>query len=136
VGARERAGHRGERDTHDGRLKLSQLTGGIDASIRVLAHAGVELLQPIRSASGAEVSGLVGGGWHQGGGQMGCILSGNYVGLDGSVTYDEAAYARYVREFLEPVGRAVIDAWRAAPAAQGGPEWATVVSSVLEGRVS
>ena len=126
----------GERDTHDGRLKLSQLTGGIDASIRVLEHAGVELLQPIRHASGAEVSGLVGGGWDQGGRQMGCMLSGNYVGLDGAVAYDEAAYALYVNEFLEPVGRAVIHAWRAAPTANDGPDWAAVVSSVLEGRAS
>ena len=40
----------GERDTHDGRIKLSQTTASIDAETRVLAHAGVELLTPIRSA--------------------------------------------------------------------------------------
>jgi len=120
----------GERDSHDGRLKLSQLSPGIDAAVRVLAYAGIELLQPIRHASGSEIAQLVGGGWDQGAGQLGCMLSGNYVALDGSVSYDADSYARYVTEFLEPVGRAVIDAWRSG-ANDGHPDWVAVVESVV-----
>lgn len=122
----------GERDSHDGRVKLSQLTGGIDAAIGVLAYAGIELLQPIRHASGADVSSLVGGGWDQDGGQLGCVLSGNYVGLDGSVTYDETAYARYVAGFLEPVGRAVVDAFRDDDSPGEQPDWDGIVRRVIE----
>ncbi|MHB8741474.1 MAG: hypothetical protein ACYC62_09920, partial [Coriobacteriia bacterium] len=44
----------GERDSHDGRIKLSQLPEGIEAAGRVLGYAGIELVQPIRKARGAE----------------------------------------------------------------------------------
>lgn len=102
----------GERDSHDGRVKLSQTPDGIDSARRVLAYAGVELLEPVRHASGDDVAALVGGGWEQGHGQMGCVYSGNYVGPDGCVRYDESGYARYLTEFFEPLGCAIVDAWR------------------------
>lgn len=123
----------GERDSHDGRLKLSQLSEGIDASVRVMARAGIELLQPVRHARDAEIARMT-GGLHGPGAdvQLGCLLSGNYLDLDGSVGYDPAMYGRYVREYLEPVGLAVIDAWRAHAGTDSTPEWVGVVASVLE----
>jgi hypothetical protein len=121
----------GERDTHDGRLKLSQTAPGIDAAIRVLAHGGLKLLEPVRYLSGTQVADLVGGGWEQERGQLGCMLSENYVALDGSVRYDESGYARYIEEFFEPAGRAVIDAWRAAPDGGPPPDFEAIVQSVL-----
>ena len=122
----------GERDTHDGRIKLSQTTGSIAATERVLQHAGLQLLEPVRAMSGEQVADLVGGDWDQGAGQLGCQLSGNYVNFDGLVTYDEAGYARYLAEFFEPVGRAVIDAWRAER--DGGPaaDFNAVIRRVFE----
>jgi hypothetical protein len=120
----------GERDSHGGTLKLSQMPLGIDACVRVLAHAGVELLEPVRHVHDPEVIvGLVGGGWEQGAQQLGCVLGGNYVGLDGVVVHDQLAYARYVRGFLEPAGRAVVDAWRAEPE----PDYESIVRAVLSG---
>jgi hypothetical protein len=123
----------GERDTHDGRIKLSQTPQSIDASIRVLAYAGVPLLQPIRGLSGAEVADLTRRAWEQEQGQLGCQLSGNYVNFDGSVTYDEDAYERYLTGFFEPVGRAVIDAWRAEREGAPAADFNTVVRKLLEG---
>ncbi|MDF1542148.1 MAG: hypothetical protein RQ731_02515 [Anaerosomatales bacterium] len=123
----------GERDSHDGRIKLSQLPAGIDSSIRVLAHAGVELIEPIRHASGADVADIVGAGWEQDGGQLGCVLSGNYVELDGSVRHDEAAYERYVSGFFEPVGNAIVDAWRARRDGGATPDYAAIVGAILAG---
>ncbi|MEI7815241.1 MAG: hypothetical protein WCJ13_10705 [Coriobacteriia bacterium] len=119
----------GERDTHDGRIKLSQTTASIDAETRVLAHAGVELLTPIRSASHAEVETLV-GGWRQGDQGLRCVHSGNYVRADGSVAFDEAGYDAYLREFFEPVGVAVVDAWRSS---QTEPDYEAIVRGVLGG---
>jgi len=121
----------GERDTHDGRVKLSQTSGSIDAAVRVLGYAGIELVQPVRAMSGAEVEALVGDDWDGRIGHLGCQLSGNYVGFDGAVTYDEAGYARYLSAYFEPLGRAVIDAWRAER--DGGPatDFNAVVRSVL-----
>jgi hypothetical protein len=120
----------GERDTHGGRPKLSQMPLGIDACVRVLAHAGVELLEPIRHVHDADVIvGLVGDGWEQGAKQLGCVLGGNYTGLDGEVVYDEIAYARYVRGFLEPAGRAIVDAWRI----EAEPDYDAIVRAVITG---
>lgn len=123
----------GERDSHDGKVKLSQTAASIDAAIRVLGYAGITLLSPIRSMSGAEIEALVGSDWRQGEQQMGCQLSGNYVALDGSVSYDKDGYARYLAEFFEPVGRAVIDAFRAEREGGQASDFDAVVRSVLEG---
>jgi len=118
----------GERDTHAGKLKLSQTPAGIDAAQEVLLHGGIELLEPIRHMEdNAEIEQLVGDDWQQDGGQLGCVLSGNYKAMDGSVTYDRDAYADYVDEFLVPAGRAVIDAWRNDPS----PDYEGVVRSLL-----
>jgi hypothetical protein len=122
----------GERATHDGRIKLSQTSASMDAAERVLAHAGIALLAPVRNSSGEQIAELVGPGWNAGGDQMGCQLSGNYVSFDGSVTYDEAGYARYVAEYFEPVGRAVIDAWRAEREGAPATDFNAVVRVLLE----
>lgn len=119
----------GERDTHDGRVKLSQTTASIDASIRVMAYADVELLEPLRAMSGQQVGELVGDGGDEGAGQLSCLLSGNYATLDGRVPVQEAAYERYISEFFEPVGRAVIDAWRSP--GDGSAGYGELVAEVL-----
>lgn len=117
----------GERDTHDGRIKLSQTTASINASVRILAHGDVDLLQPIRELSGERVAALVGGAWVEGGAQLGCQHSGNYTEPDGSVRYDHGGYSRYLAEFYEPAGRVIIDAWRTARA----PDYSGLVGAVL-----
>jgi len=117
----------GERDTHDGRIKLSQTHASIDAAIEVLEYAGVELLEPIRDASSDDVEALVGEQWKRYGSQTACLLSGNYVGLGGEVAFDGAAHRWYSREFLVPAGMAIIDAWRATP----DPDYEEIVREVL-----
>lgn len=120
----------GERDTHDGRMKLSQTPVGIDACVRVLARGGVELLEPIRRVRDDDaIAELVGPDWAACPRQLCCVHSSNYAGLDGEVSFDELAYTRYVHGFLEPVGAAVIGAWRDAPE----PDYEALVRSVLEG---
>ncbi len=121
----------GERDSHDGRIKLSQTSDGIAAAIRVLAYAGVELIQPVRSLSGDQIAALAGPGWDEGAGQLGCQLSGNYVGFDGRVRYDEAGYQAYLEEYFVPVGRAVIDAWRAERAGAPATDFVALVRDTL-----
>ncbi|MBE0476424.1 MAG: hypothetical protein IBX62_04910 [Coriobacteriia bacterium] len=133
----------GERDTHGGRLKLSQTPLAIDVAIDVLSDAGVELVEPIRAVeSGDEIARIVGDEWDPAAGQLGCVLSGNYVALDGCVIFDEDAYARYAEEFLRPAGRAIVRAWRdlgwddlgrdeSAP--ERRPDYEAIVRDVLEG---
>lgn len=120
----------GERDTHGGRFKLSQTSAGIDACVRVLARGAVELLEPIRRLhDDSAVAALVGPGWPAGTRQLCCVHSSNYAGLDGEVSFDELAYARYVHGFLEPAGTAVVEAWRDTPE----PDYEDLVRVVLEG---
>jgi hypothetical protein len=117
----------GERDTHDGRIKLSQTASSIDAETRVMARAGVELLTPVRSATAADIEDLV-GEWREGEDRLRCVHSGNYVRADGSVEFDASDYESYLREFFEPVGAAVVDAWHAGVAV---PDYEEIVRSVL-----
>jgi len=120
----------GERDTHGGRVKLSQASLGIDACGRVLARAGIELLEPVRRVrEGEEIAGLLGPGWETTARQLCCVHSANYTGLDGEVAFDELAYARYVHGFLEPAGDAVVDAWRET----AEPDYEALIRAVLEG---
>jgi len=120
----------GERETHGGRLKLSQTPLGIDACARVLSRAGIELLEPIRRLRDSQdIVELVGDGWNAGSRQLCCVHSGNYAALDGSVSYDELAYARYVHGFLEPAGAAIVTAWRD----DGEPDYQAIVAAVIEG---
>jgi hypothetical protein len=123
----------GERDTHDGRIKLSQTTKSIDAAARILDYAGVELIQPVRGMVNAEIADLVGSDWVEGEGQLGCVLSGNYVAPDGGVCYDEVAYDAYLAGFFDPVGRAVVDAWRTQEKGGGTPvpDFEQIVGSAL-----
>lgn len=120
----------GERESHGGRLKLSQTPQGIDACVRVLARAGVELLEPIRRVRDSEeIAALAGPRWERRARQLCCVHSANYVGRDGSTAFDELAYARYVHGFLEPAGMAVVDAWRNDPE----PDYEALVDVVLDG---
>jgi hypothetical protein len=123
----------GERESHNGCIKLSQMPSGIDAAARVLDYAGVQLLQPVREMSEAEVAALVGESWDPDGDRLGCQLSDNYVNFDGTVTCDETAYAHYLAEYFEPVGRAVIDAWRAERTGAPAADFSAVVRRVLAG---
>lgn len=120
----------GERDTHGGRVKLSQIPIGMDTYARVLARAGVELIEPVRRMRDSEeIAEIVGGDWGAGPGQLRCVHSDNYADLDGEVVYDELAYARYVHGFLEPAGTAIVDAWSES----AEPHYETIVRMVLGG---
>jgi hypothetical protein len=120
----------GERDSHGGKVKLSQTPLSIEAETRVLARAGIRLLTPVRRFRDAEkIVAALGPSWTQSSETLDCVHSGNYKGLDGCVAYDELAYARYVHGFFEPVGTAVVDAWRE----NSEPNYEAIVASVLAG---
>jgi hypothetical protein len=103
----------GERDAHCGRLKLSQLPATIDASIDAVRYAGLELAEPIRDVDDdADIDEIAGRQWDDAAEPWCCLLSGNYIRLDGTVDLDEPAHDRYLEEFFSPLARAVIDSWR------------------------
>lgn len=104
----------GERESHDGRVKLNQVAPALDAYAGLCAEFGVELLLPLRNVSdGGEVAALLGEDWPEGGQQLGCVLSGNYVDLDGGVDWDPARLGSYFERFALPLARRVVAAYLA-----------------------
>jgi hypothetical protein len=90
----------GERESHDGRIKINQIGISLDAYVDLLRRFNVELLLPLRyMSSGKEVEAIVGGQWGEGADQLECVLSKNYREEDDSVILDEEAIKRFFDEF-------------------------------------
>lgn len=104
----------GEREAHEGRLKINQVPMALDAYIEVLSCAGIELILPVRKIdSNEKIKAIVGSAWEQGEKQLKCVFSGNYRTLGGSVDYDEDALRRYFDEFAIPAGKKILQVWEA-----------------------
>jgi hypothetical protein len=87
----------GERESHDGVVKLNQIPTALDAYVELLARFDVELSLPLRHvSSGAEIGEIVGTDRRESEGQLGCVLSQNYRDADGAVPYDEEAVNAYL----------------------------------------
>lgn len=120
----------GERDTHDGRYKLSQTPESIDASIAVLAEFGIELLEPIRHLwDGERITELVGPGWDEGARQLECVHSGSFKDAGGRFDYDPKNWARYLDEFYVPAARAVLEVMQAGVS---DTDWEAVVARATD----
>ena len=101
----------GERESHDGRVKLNQVAAALDAYVELAGRFGVELALPLRRvSSGREVEGLVGAGGLESDAQLSCVLSDNYRDADGGVAYDAEAVRRFHREFALPAGARPVEA--------------------------
>jgi hypothetical protein len=101
----------GERESHDGRVKLNQLGPALDAYAGLCAELGAELWLPVRGvADGGEIASLAGEDWPEGGEQLFCALSGNYQEPAGGVDPDPAPVEAYLREFALPLARRAVAA--------------------------
>jgi len=99
----------GERESHDGRLKVNQVKTSLDAYVSFMKKFGIELFLPVRHVrSGREVEDILDMPWDEGDEQLECVLSNNYREEDGSVSFDEKAIARYMDEFAVPTAEEMI----------------------------
>lgn len=104
----------GERESHDGVVKLNQIATALDAYVRLLARFDVELSLPLRHvSSAAEIEQLVGAEGRESESQLECVLSGNYRDVDGAVPYDEEAVRRFLDEFALPLAERALNAYLA-----------------------
>lgn len=102
----------GERELHDGKIKLNQTKTVLDRYAQLISHFEIELYQPLRQTSaGADVEKLIGEAWPQGERQLKCMVSGNYKGLDGKVDFgpgrrfsDEKS-ARFLDQYALPLAK-------------------------------
>lgn len=117
----------GERESHDGRVKINQTAEALDAYREVLAVAKIELELPIRDVVlGKEIERIVGEGWQEGAQQLSCVLSGNYEG--GHVLPRGLAVRRFLDEYVVKAGQAIIAGWMRG----GQPDYSAVVDEMLE----
>ncbi|MCX8103509.1 MAG: hypothetical protein N3E42_03595 [Candidatus Bipolaricaulota bacterium] len=106
----------GERESHNGAIKLNQTPAVLDRYAQLTAHFGVELWQPLRKVqSGAEIEKILGEPWPAGQRQLHCMLSGNYKNPDGSVDFgpgrrfsDEKS-AQFLDEYALPLAKICLE---------------------------
>ncbi len=102
----------GERESHDGQVKLNQVSDALDAYRNFLAGFDVELYLPLRHISdGSAIAELVGDTWSEDEEGIDCVLSGNYLSPTGELSYDEDAVKRFFSEFALPLAKSVVNAW-------------------------
>lgn len=101
----------GERESHQGRIKLNQTGPALDAYAEVLSAAGIRLSMPLRFVdSNEEIERAVGPDWTEGGRQLDCVLGRNYEGADGRLICDMPRFRAFLEEFLVPLGKKMLDA--------------------------
>ena len=101
----------GERESHDGRVKLNQLPQVLDFFADGIKAEGVRLFQPIRTLKeGAAVEDLIGWEWKEGLNHPECTFSGNYKLADGSVPFDPDQLQTYLQNYLAPIQSVVAQA--------------------------
>lgn len=90
----------GEREFHDGKVKVNQTGVALDAYIELLRRFDIELFLPLRKVkSGKEIEDILGKTWSEGEEQLACVLSKNYQNRDGKVVFDKVALKKYFHEF-------------------------------------
>ncbi len=90
----------GERESHDGKIKVNQTRDAIEAYKGLMTMFGLELFLPLRHIeSGAEVEKMIGEQWDEGEQQLECVLSGNYRDAEGGVPHSLDAVKLFLSEF-------------------------------------
>lgn len=98
----------GERESHEGKIKLNQTAVAINAYVSLLKSFGIELILPLRYIQdNAEIVSIVGKEWNDED-QLSCVLSGNYKSVDGSVRYIEAQSYDFFHRYAVPVVTEII----------------------------
>jgi hypothetical protein len=121
----------GERLRHDDRVKLNQLGAALDAYSAVLKAEGITLDLPLRDVGNSSLIEDLVGRWPESGRQMSCVLESNYRSADGGVEYDPNAVDEYLREFLVPFTKHVLEQFT-----RGGtpPDYPGIASRLLAER--
>ena len=102
----------GERENHDGSIKVNQIGVALDIYQRIAGDFGVPLLLPLRQITeGTAITEILGFEWYAGKEQLGCVLSGNYRGLGGNVETTAGQVKTYLKEFAKPCAEKIIESY-------------------------
>jgi len=90
----------GERESHEGKIKINQIGVALDAYISFAEKFGVELFLPLRQVSKSkDIESIISQYWEESGEQLECVLSKNYQDIGGNVIYSEGDIKRFFDEF-------------------------------------
>ena len=90
----------GERESHEGKIKINQIGVALDTYISFAEKFGVELFLPLRQVSKSkDIESIISQHWEESGEQLECVLSKNYLNVDGDVIYSESDIKRFFNEF-------------------------------------
>ena len=106
----------GERESHDGTVKLNQTSVALDIYTHLLNEFGISLMQPLRGIGNLEqamASGLLPKETKSavGLGQLQCVFRGNYILSDGKTIPNPGLVERFFAEFAVPLIRQVVKSW-------------------------
>jgi len=94
----------GERERHNGRLKVNQTPLCLDFYEDIISYFGAKLLLPLRHVHrGEEVEEILGWKWQEGKNHPDCVFSGNYRDLEGKTSIKKEQVQEYLEGFLKPV---------------------------------
>jgi hypothetical protein len=103
----------GERELHDGAVKVNQTATALNCYQDLAAHFEVPLHLPLRHIDqGKEIEMLLGFDWKQDDEQLGCVLSGNYRDFQNRVSITDEALQAYLREFAFPFALKTLELYR------------------------
>jgi len=99
----------GERLLHENSIKINQTQTALLWYQTLAKDFGIELLLPLKDiSSGKIINEILGIEWEQGKEQPGCVLSGNYKRLDGSLDISEEQVGRFLGDFAVSVARRAV----------------------------
>lgn len=102
----------GERERHNGNIKVNQISEALELYQSMTKEFGVQLTLPLRLIEkGDRIGHILGFEWPGGKEQLGCVLSGNYRQLDGSVDTPAMQVKKYLEEFALPCTREIIKSY-------------------------
>jgi hypothetical protein len=121
----------GEREYHDGRKKINQISLAISAYRFLLAGFDVTLLTPlVKIESTAQIDEMIGTNWSEMGDQLQCVLSANYRDGMGNLDFDRDRILGYLGEFALPVASRIIEGLLRGE----GVDYPRIAQEVLEER--
>lgn len=104
----------GEREWHDEAKKVNQISEALNVYEKIAKDFGIRLLFPVRNITkGDRIEEILGFEWQEGKEQLGCVLSGNYRALEGSVDYAPSQVKMYLEEFAWPCAKKIVESYTA-----------------------
>jgi hypothetical protein len=99
----------GERESHDGSVKVNQLKVTLDAYKDIFKAYDISLWSPLAEiSSGQAIQDLIPWPWDEGQDHPSCVLSGNYRDIDGKAIYEVIQLEKYLEDYIKPVGRGLV----------------------------